>query len=222
MRIGLPLIVVGRLASRRRAGQVRRRQRTMHAAILTAPRPCYHRASSMTGRSRAGARRSEACSRDWCEALGRIERIDRRGCGASPHDRLGWPAGGRSPRAGRERRGQRLLPDGRGRRRRAVRGPGRARRPWLRTNLGDRRRGRPREPRAGPEGRRPPRGPFRPGARRHHRDPPRTPARGRVGVPRLRDRPGVDPAPGPQGLDRRRRRQPDAGRRRARGRSPSC
>ena len=85
-----------------------------------------------------------------------------------------------------------------------------------RTNLGDRKRRRSREPRAGPEGRRPPGRPFRPGARRHDRDPPRAPARGGVGVPRLRDRPGLDPAPGPQGLDRRRRRQPHAGRRRAR------
>ena len=38
-----------------------------------------------------------------------------------------------------------------------------------------------------------------------------------MGIPRLRDRPELDPAPGPQGLDRRRRRQPDPGRRRPDG-----
>ena len=43
-----------------------------------------------------------------------------------------------------------------------------------------------------------------------------------MGVPRLHARPGLDAAAGPQGIDRRRRREPDPGRRLARRVLRSC
>ena len=150
------------------------------------------------------------------EALGRVERVDRGGCGDPVRRSPGMACRPTIPST----LGESIAVNGccltvvaaDGERFEVQAGP-----ETLVAHQPRRRRaGRPREPRAGPAGRRPPGRPLRPGARRHHRDPPRAPARGRVGVPRLRDRPGLDPAAGPQGLDRRRRRQPDAGRRRAR------
>ena len=113
---------------------------------------------------------------------------------------IAWPGlpGRRAARTRRERGRQRLLPDGRGGRRRDLRGPGRAR------DARPNQPGKPEEPAtastsSGRSRSAPARRPFCPGAHRHHRHPPRPPARGRVGIPRLRHRPGLDPAARPKG-----------------------
>ena len=147
------------------------------------------------------------------EVLGRIERVVDENAGKRLL--LVWPGLDRAAGDRRERRGQRLLPDRRGQRRRAVRGPGGA------GDLAPHQPGRPasrrpRQPRAVSPGRRPAGRPFRPGSYRHHGDAPRAAAGRGVGVPGLHARPLLDPPARPQGLDRRRRREPDPGRRLAR------
>ena len=140
-------------ASSRRSGRVRER---CMPAILTASRPCYHRATPRPGTAAVGCERTRRRRRRIRRVHGTgrsagADRADRsRGCGPPLHDRLGWSASGRSPRAGREHRRQRLLPDGRRRRRRTIRGPGRPGDPGPHQPRPPA-RGRPREPRAGTE-----------------------------------------------------------------------
>ena len=72
---------------------------------------------------------------------------------------------------------------------------------------------RSRQPGAVAPGRRPPGRPLRPGARRHHGLAGRASPRRGLGFPPLRPRPDLDAVDGPQRVDRRRRREPDARRR---------
>ena len=153
------------------------------------------------------------------EVLGRVERVVEEKPGRRlPCAGRAWP---RPPGDRRERGGQRLLPDGRRRRGRAVRGPGGAgdacsARTWA-TAAGDRSTSSGRSASATGWGATSSRGtstPRRPSASAG--------SEGEWEFLAFDDRPGLDPADGPQGLDRRRRREPDPGRRLARRASRSC
>ena len=112
------------------------------------------------------------------EVLGRVEARRRGECRHAVDDR--WPGRPWTQTAGnwRKRGRQWLLPDGR----RQPRATSSTSRPgpkhWLRTNLGETRAGRSRQPRALAPGRRPPGRPLRSGTYRRHGHASRAPAEG--------------------------------------------
>ena len=206
-------------------------------SATTADRPCYHTSPCRRREPRPDSTRAAASpwqfqSRDAGKGSDRVHgtgrgagpgRAGRRGGCRAGASTLAWPGLDRA----RWRLGESVAVNGCcltvvGRRRASGSTSRRGPRPCSARTSATRRAGDRGQPRAVAAGRRPPRRALRPGARRHHGRPPRAPARGRVGVPRLRDRPGLDPADGPQGLDRRRRREPDPGRRRGPTGSRSC